>query len=103
MVNEIRAGTAERPVIIEVGALAVRDNEIVVGDQDSGWVVEDPTRPVGYRFGPGDPNSMFGRSAKELHTLAHGASCRCPVYGFQVSNRETTWAYDSPVPYTWAT
>jgi hypothetical protein len=77
----------------------------VAGNGDllfAGWGVVDPHVPAGrggqVKHGPPiGPDPLYGHTVAELHALAHGAGCTCPVATW-TPNRKPTSPADTPVP-----
>ncbi len=87
-----------RPQIISPGVIWAEDGRLHI----SGWEFTDPSKPVGPIRLTG-LDWFMGHSVKELHEMAHGAHCRCPVYGFTLINTDTgtqVLAYDEVPAYT---
>jgi hypothetical protein len=83
------------PEIIAVGTIAIRRGQLVL----SGWQCHDPDDIIDAPGETAGLSVLMGRSVAELHGLAHGRGCSCPVRGFRPDTGLLTLGYDERPPY----
>lgn len=82
------------PELLHAGTLEFRDGVFIM----DGWRWGEDRIPPG-RYDDSGIVRMAGRSIRQLHEMAHGVRCHCPVHGAGFDTGHIVLGHDEEPPY----